>query len=140
MLYALIVCIIVVRAAGAALLLISAWPQERVLVEHVARPDCHHHGKGRFGTRYIVDCCISRTWGIWDHSESIRLLRSPQPRRLFSLADLFDNVGMSKAFLEQRLWLGLAALLASLPQSGFALPRPTPECWSRLRLASRASI
>jgi ABC-2 type transport system permease protein len=113
MLYALIVCILWFAPLAAVLLLISAWARKNVflwstlplviaiIMERVA-----------FGTRYIVHLLQYRTWGIWD---ALGVNPTPGPEehgRVVSLADLFDNVGMSKAFLNIDLWLGLAVAAA----------------------------
>jgi ABC-2 type transport system permease protein len=114
MLYCLIVCMLWFAPLAAALVLISAWVRKNVflwttlplliaiIMERIA-----------FGTRYVVHLLEYRTWGIWD-----ALGVNPTPPegmgqgRLVSLADLFDNVGMGKAFLNIDLWLGLAVAAA----------------------------
>jgi ABC-2 type transport system permease protein len=114
MLYALIVCVLWFAPLAAALLLISAWARKNVflwstlpvliaiIMERVA-----------FGTRYIVGLLQYRTWGIWDAlGVNPTAPESAGHGRVVSLADLFDNVGMSKAFLNIDLWLGLAVAAA----------------------------
>jgi ABC-2 type transport system permease protein len=114
MLYGLIICMLWFAPLAAALVLISAWVRKNVflwttlppviaiIVERVA-----------FGTHYVKNLLEYRSWGIWS-----ALGVNPTPPggvhhgRVVSLADLFDNVEMGKAFLNVDLWLGLAVAAA----------------------------
>jgi len=114
MLYGLIMCMLWYAPLAAALLLVSAWVRKNVflwttlppviaiIIERVA-----------FGTRYLVHLLEYRTWGIWD-----ALGVNPTPPegaghgQVVSLAQLFDNISMGKAFLNIDLWLGLAVAAA----------------------------
>jgi ABC-2 type transport system permease protein len=114
MLYGLIMCMLWYAPLAAALLLVSAWVRKNVflwttlppviaiIIERVA-----------FGTRYLVHLLEYRTWGIWD-----ALGVNPTPPegashgQVVSLAHLFDNISMGKAFLNIDLWLGLAVAAA----------------------------
>jgi ABC-2 type transport system permease protein len=114
MLFALIVCILWFAPLAAILILVSAWVRKNVflwtslppviaiIVERIA-----------FGTHHISRLLEYRTWGIWG-----ALGVNPTPPegvghgRVVSLADLFDNVEMGKAFLNIDLWLGLAVAAA----------------------------
>ena len=114
MLYAVIICMLWFAPVAATLVLISAWVRKNVflwttlppviaiIVERIA-----------FGTHYVKHLLEYRTWGIWD-----ALGVNPTPPesvhhgRVVSLADLFDNVEMGKAFLNIDLWLGLAVAAA----------------------------
>jgi len=114
MLYAVIVCMLWFAPLAATLVLVSAWVRKNVflwttlppviaiIVERVA-----------FGTHYTAHLLEYRSWGIWN-----ALGVNPTPPdgvnhgRVVSLADLFDNVEMSKAFLNVDLWLGLAVAAA----------------------------
>jgi ABC-2 type transport system permease protein len=114
MLFAVIVCILWFAPLAAILLLVSAWVRKNVflwtslppviaiIVERIA-----------FGTHHISRLLEYRTWGIW-HALGV----NPTPPegvahgRVVSLADLFDNVEMGKAFLNIDLWLGLAVAAA----------------------------
>jgi ABC-2 type transport system permease protein len=114
MLYGLIVCILWFAPLAATLLLISAWARKNVFLWSTLPPVIAIiMERVAFGTRYIVHLLQYRTWGIWD-----ALGVNPTPpesaghARVVSLADLFDNVGMSKAFLNIDLWLGLAVAAA----------------------------
>jgi ABC-2 type transport system permease protein len=114
MLYGLTMCMLWYAPLAAALLLVSAWVRKNVflwttlppviaiIIERVA-----------FGTRYLVHLLEYRTWGIWD-----ALGVNPTPPegaghgQVVSLARLFDNISMGKAFLNIDLWLGLAVAAA----------------------------
>jgi ABC-2 type transport system permease protein len=114
MLYGVIVSMLWFAPLAAALLLVSAWARKNVflwttlppviaiIIERVA-----------FGTRYVVHLLEYRTWGIWD---ALGVNPTPPPGvghgRVVSLADLFDNISMGKAFLNIDLWLGLAVAAA----------------------------
>jgi ABC-2 type transport system permease protein len=114
MLYAVIVCILWFAPLAAIVVLISAWARKNpflwnilplliaIMLERIA-----------FGTHHIARLLEYRTWGIWK-----ALGVNPTPPegvghgRVVSLADLFDNVEMGKAFLNIDLWLGLAVAAA----------------------------
>jgi ABC-2 type transport system permease protein len=111
MLYGLIVAILWYLPFTAFLLLVSAWARRNVflwatlppvialLVERIA-----------FGTHYIGGLLEYRSWtGFW-----AAVLGPVDPEdvghgRIVSLAELFDNVPMSRAVLNIDLWLGVAA-------------------------------
>jgi len=114
MLFAVVVSILWFAPLAAILILVSAWVRKNVflwtslppviaiIVERIA-----------FGTHHISRLLEYRTWGIWN-----ALGVNPTPPegvghgRVVSLADLFDNVEMGKAFLNIDLWLGLAVAAA----------------------------
>lgn len=114
MFYALIVCILWLAPIAASLVLVSAWVRKNVflwtslppviaiILERVA-----------FGTTYIAHLLEYRTWGMWS---ALGVNPTPpdggQQGRVVSLADLFDNVEMGKAFLNIDVWLGLAVAIA----------------------------
>jgi ABC-2 type transport system permease protein len=114
MLYGLVISMLWFAPLVASLLLVSAWARKNVflwttlppviaiIIERIA-----------FGTRYTLHLIEYRTWGIWN-----ALGVNPSPPeglhkgQLVSLADLFDDVSMGKAFLNIDLWLGLAVAAA----------------------------
>jgi ABC-2 type transport system permease protein len=112
MLYGVIISMLWFAPLAAALLLVSAWARKNVflwttlppviaiIIERIA-----------FGTRYLVHLLEYRTWGIWD-ALGVNPTPAKGPGRVVSLADLFDNVSMGKAFLNIDLWLGLAVAAA----------------------------
>jgi hypothetical protein len=70
--------------------------------------------RAAFGTRYTADLLKYRSWtGIWDALLEQPITPEMGHGQVVSLADLFDNIPMSKAFVNVDLWLGLvvAALL-----------------------------
>jgi ABC-2 type transport system permease protein len=113
MLYGVIVCMLWFAPLAASLLLVSAWARKNVflwttlppliaiIIERVA-----------FGTRYTVHLLEYRTWGIWDALGVGVETPEDSHGRIVSLAALFDNVSMGKAFLNIDLWLGLAVAAA----------------------------
>ena len=113
MLYGVIVCMLWFAPLAASLLLVSAWARKNVflwttlppliaiIIERVA-----------FGTRYTAHLLEYRTWGIWDALGVGVETPEDSHGRVVSLAALFDNVSMGKAFLNIDLWLGLAVAAA----------------------------
>jgi ABC-2 type transport system permease protein len=111
MLYGLLVSMLWYAPMAAFLLLVSAWARRNVflwaalppliaiIIERVA-----------FGTRYIGSLLEYRSWsGLWNALLSEPITGdSVGHGRVYSLAKLFDNVTMSRAFLNIDLWLGLA--------------------------------
>ncbi len=114
MLYGVIICMLWFAPLAAALLLVSAWVRKNVFLWTTLPPVIAVIiEKAAFGTRYVAHLLEYRTWGIWD-----ALGINPTPPegaghgRVVSLADLFDNISMGKAFLNIDLWLGLAVAAA----------------------------
>ena len=114
MLYALIICILWFAPLAATLVLVSAWVRKNVFLWTTLPPVIAViMERVAFGTHYVAHLLEYRTWGIWD-----ALGVNPTPPqgaphgRVVSLADLFDNVEMGKAFLNIDLWLGLAVAAA----------------------------
>jgi len=114
MLYGVVICMLWFAPLAATLVLISAWVRKNVFLWTTLPPVIAIIlEKVAFGTRYIAHLLEYRTWGIWN-----ALGVNPTPPegvhhgRVVSLADLFDNVEMSKAFLNVDLWLGLAVAAA----------------------------
>jgi ABC-2 type transport system permease protein len=115
MLYGLLVSILWFAPMAAFLLLVSAWARRNVFLWAALPPlIAIIVERAAFGTRYIQHLLEYRSWsGLWN----VLLLEpitpdSAGPGRLVSLADLFDNVAMSRAFLNIDLWLGLAVAAA----------------------------
>jgi ABC-2 type transport system permease protein len=117
MLYGVIVCILWFAPVAATLVLLSAWVRKNVFLWTTLPPVIAIIiEKAGFGTRYIANLLGYRTfYGVWDV-----LGIDPTPPagvhqgRVVSLANLFDNVEMGKAFLNIDLWLGLAVAAALL--------------------------
>jgi ABC-2 type transport system permease protein len=117
MLYGVVVCILWFAPVAAALVLISAWVRKNVFLWSILPPVIAIVvERAAFGTRHIADLLSYRTFsGVWNV-----LGINPTPPesihhgRVVSLADLFDNVEMGKAFLNFDLWLGLAVAAALL--------------------------
>ncbi|MFL6604350.1 MAG: hypothetical protein ACJ8R9_23865 [Steroidobacteraceae bacterium] len=111
MLYGLLVSMLWYAPMAAFLLLVSAWARRNVFLWATLPPlIAIIIERAAFGTRYTQGLLEYRSWsGIWD-----ALLTKPiGPEsighgRVYSLAALFDNVSMSRAFLNIDLWLGLA--------------------------------
>ncbi len=110
MLYGLIISMLWYAPLAAFLLLISAWARKNVFLWTTLPPVIAIiMERIAFGTRYTKHLLQYRTWGIWD-----ALGVNPTPPegvghgRVVSLADLFDDISMGKAFLNIDLWLGLA--------------------------------
>jgi ABC-2 type transport system permease protein len=110
MLYGLVISMLWYAPLAAFLLLISAWARKNVFLWTTLPPVIAIiMERIAFGTRYTQHLLQYRTWGIWD-----ALGVNPSPPegvghgRVVSLADLFDDIAMGKAFLNIDLWLGLA--------------------------------
>jgi ABC-2 type transport system permease protein len=110
MLYGLVVSMLWYAPLAALLLLVSAWARKNVFLWTTLPPVIAIiMERIAFGTRYTKQLLQYRTWGIWD-----ALGVNPSPPegvghgRVVSLADLFDDIAMGKAFLNIDLWLGLA--------------------------------
>jgi ABC-2 type transport system permease protein len=111
MLYGLLVSMLWYAPMAAFLLLVSAWARRNVFLWASLPPVIAIIiERAAFGTRYTQGLLEYRSWsGIWN-----ALLTKPiGPEsighgRVYSLAELFDNVSMSRAFLNIDLWLGLA--------------------------------
>jgi ABC-2 type transport system permease protein len=111
MLYGLLVSMLWYAPMAAFLLLVSAWARRNVFLWASLPPVIAIIiERAAFGTRYIAHLLQYRSWsGLWD-----ALLVEPISGegighgRVVSLADLFDNIRMSTAFLDIDLWLGLA--------------------------------
>jgi ABC-2 type transport system permease protein len=96
---------------AAFLLLVSAWARRNVFLWASLPPVIAIIvERAAFGTRYTAHLLEYRSWsGLWNAllSEPITA-DSVGHGRVYSLAKLFDNVTMSRAFLNIDLWLGLA--------------------------------
>ena len=114
MLYGLVVSMFWYAPMAAFLLLVSAWARRNVflwatlppviaiVIERVA-----------FGTRYIGSLLEYRSWsGLWNALLVEPITADSGHGRVYSLAKLFDNIPMSRAFLNIDLWLGLAVAAA----------------------------
>jgi ABC-2 type transport system permease protein len=117
MLYGVVVCILWFAPVAAALVLFSAWVRKNVFLWTTLPPVIAIIvERAAFGTRHIADLLSYRTFsGVW----SVLGINPTPPEsihhgRVVSLADLFDNVEMGKAFLNIDLWLGLAVAAAFL--------------------------
>jgi ABC-2 type transport system permease protein len=112
MLYGLLVSALWYAPMAAFLLLVSAWARRNVFLWASLPPVIaiviERHA---FGTRYTQRLLEYRSWsGLWNTLLSQPI--SPESGRVVSLADLFDNTSMSRAFLNIDLWLGLAVAAA----------------------------
>jgi ABC-2 type transport system permease protein len=110
MLYGLVISMLWYAPLAAFLLLISAWARKNVFLWTTLPPVIAIiMERIAFGTRYTKHLLQYRTWGIWD---AMGINPSPPEGvghgRVVSLADLFDDMSMGKAFLNIDLWLGLA--------------------------------
>jgi len=117
MLYGLVVSILWFAPVAALVVLISAWARKNPFLWALLPPLIAMFAeKAAFGTRYVAALLSYRTFsGIW----SVLGINPTPPEevhhgRVVSLADLFDNVEMGKAFLNIDLWLGLAVAAALL--------------------------
>jgi ABC-2 type transport system permease protein len=114
MLYGLVISILWYSPLAAFLLLISAWARKNVFLWATLPPIILIIAeKWAFGTRYFVGLMRYRTWGIWEALlvPGVTAKRFDHPH-VVSLADLFDNITMGKAFLNIDLWLGVAVTVA----------------------------
>jgi ABC-2 type transport system permease protein len=117
MLYGVVVCILWFAPVAAALVLISAWVRKSVFMWTALPPVIAIVvERAAFGTRHIADLLSYRTFsGVWNVLDINPIPpESVHHGRVVSLADLFDNVEMGKAFLNIDLWLGLAVAAALL--------------------------
>jgi ABC-2 type transport system permease protein len=111
MLYGLCVSMLWYAPMAAFLLLVSAWARRNVLLWASLPPVIAIIvERAAFGTRYTADLLEYRSWsGLWNALLSEPITGdSVGHGRVYSLAALFDNVTMSRAFLNIDLWLGLA--------------------------------
>ncbi len=113
-LYGLVISMLWYSPLAAFLLLVSAWARKNVFLWATLPPIIAVIAeKWAFGTRYFVALLKYRTWGIWDAllvpSTTAKNFQTPH---VVSLADLFDNLTMVKAFLNVDLWLGAAVAAA----------------------------
>ena len=112
MLYGLAVSIAWYAPLAAFLLLVSAWARRNAFLWATLVPVVVPLiERTALGTRYVADLLVYRTWGIW----AVLGIGVDSPEahgQVVSLAELFDNVAMSKALLNIDLWLGLAVTAA----------------------------
>ena len=108
MLYGLLASMLWFAPMAAFLLLVSAWARRNVFLWATLPPVIAIViERAAFGTRYTWGLLEYRSWsGLWNTLLSQPI--SPESGRVVSLADLFDNTSMSRAFLNIDLWLGLA--------------------------------
>jgi ABC-2 type transport system permease protein len=112
MLYGLLVSMGWFAPLAAFLLLVSAWARRNVFLWATLPPVVAIVAERMaFGTHYVAGLLEYRTWGIWE-ALGVRVEEPESHGRVVSLADLFDNVSMSKAVLNIDLWLGLAVAAA----------------------------
>ena len=113
MLYGVIVCMLWFAPLAASLLFVSAWARKNVFLWTTLPPlIAIIFERVAFGTRYTAHLLEYRTWGIWDTLGVGVETPEDSHGRVVSLAALFDNVSMGKAFLNIDLWLGLAVAAA----------------------------
>jgi ABC-2 type transport system permease protein len=112
MLYGLLVSALWYAPMAAFLLLVSAWARRNVFLWASLPPVIAIViERAAFGTRYTQHLLEYRSWsGTWNVLLSQPI--EPANGRVVSLADLFDNTSMSRAFLNIDLWLGLAVAAA----------------------------
>jgi ABC-2 type transport system permease protein len=110
MLYGLIVAILWYLPFTAFLLLVSAWARRNVFLWATLPPVIAVLAERlAFGTRYFAGLLEYRSWsGFW-----AAVFGPVNPEQvghggIVSLAELFDNVSMSRAVLNVDLWLGVA--------------------------------
>jgi ABC-2 type transport system permease protein len=114
MLYAVVICILWFAPLASTIVLISAWARKNAFLWNILPPVIAIMlERIAFGTHYVSHLLEYRTWGVWN---ALGINPMPPPEvehgRVVSLADLFDNVEMGKAFLNIDLWLGLAVAAA----------------------------
>lgn len=114
MLYGLLVSILWYAPMAAFLLLVSAWARKNVFLWASLPPlIAIFIERAAFGTHYTQRLLEYRSWsGIWNVLLSQPITSESGHGRVYSLADLFDNTSMSRAFLNVDLWLGLAVAAA----------------------------
>jgi ABC-2 type transport system permease protein len=114
MLYGLVVSTLWFAPMAAFLLLVSAWARRNVFLWASLPPViaiCVE--RAAFGTRHIGDLLEYRSWsGLWNVLLVEPITPDSGHGRVYSLAQLFDNVPMSRAVLNIDLWLGLAVAAA----------------------------
>jgi ABC-2 type transport system permease protein len=110
MLYGLLVSMLWYAPMAAFLLLVSAWARRNVFLWATLPPVIAIIiERAAFGTRYTQHLLEYRSWsGIWNVLLTDPITPESGHGRVVSLADLFDNTSMSRAFLNIDLWLGLA--------------------------------
>jgi ABC-2 type transport system permease protein len=113
MLFGVVMCILWFAPVAATLVLISAWVRKNVFLWTSLPPVIAVIvERSAFGTHYVAHLLEYRTWGIWHVLGANPMPPEGAQGRVVSLADLFDNVEMGKAFLNIDLWLGLAVAAA----------------------------
>jgi ABC-2 type transport system permease protein len=114
MLYGLLVSMLWYAPMAAFLLLVSAWARRNVFLWASLPPVIAIIiERAAFGTRYVQHLLEYRSWsGIWNALLTEPITPESGHGRVVSLADLFDNTSMSRAFLNIDLWLGLAVAAA----------------------------
>jgi ABC-2 type transport system permease protein len=110
MLYGLLVSTLWYAPMAAFLLLVSAWARRNVFLWATLPPVIAIFiERAAFGTRYTQHLLEYRSWsGLWNVLLTEPITTESGHGRVVSLADLFDNTSMSRAFLNIDLWLGLA--------------------------------
>jgi len=114
MLYGLLVSMLWYAPMAAFLLLVSAWARRNVFLWASLPPVIAIIiERAAFGTRYVQHLLEYRSWsGIWNALLTEPITPESGHGRVVSLAELFDNTSMSRAFLNIDLWLGLAVAAA----------------------------
>jgi ABC-2 type transport system permease protein len=114
MLYGLVVSMLWYAPMAAFLLLVSAWARRNVFLWASLPPlIAIIIERAAFGTRYTQNLLEYRSWsGLWDALLVEPITPDSGHGRVVSLAKLFDNIPMSRAFLDIDLWLGLAVAAA----------------------------
>jgi ABC-2 type transport system permease protein len=110
MLYGLLVSMLWFAPMAAFLLLVSAWARRNVFLWATLPPVIAIIiERAAFGTRYTANLLEYRSWsGLWHALLVEPITPASGHGQVVSLAELFDNVPMSRAFLDIDLWLGLA--------------------------------
>jgi ABC-2 type transport system permease protein len=114
MLYGLVVGILWFAPFATFLLLVSAWARRNVFLWATLPPVIAVIAERiAFGTTYTANLLEYRSWsGFWEAVFGTVNPAHVGRGRIVSLADLFDNVAMSKALLNIDLWLGVAVAAA----------------------------
>jgi ABC-2 type transport system permease protein len=110
MLYGLFVSMLWFAPMAAFLLLVSAWARKNVFLWATLPPVIAIFvERAAFGTRHTLNLLQYRSWsGIWKALLTQPITPDSGHERVYSLAELFDNIPMTRAFLNIDLWLGLA--------------------------------
>lgn len=110
MLYGLLVSMLWYAPMAAFLLLVSAWARKNVFLWASLPPVIAIFiERAAFGTHYTQRLLEYRSWsGIWNALLTEPITPESGHGRVYSLTDLFDNISMSRAFLNIDVWLGLA--------------------------------